>query len=95
MQARVYIETTIASYLTARSSRDLVVAAHQEITRDWWDARRFAFDLYASDLVIQGEEGDAALASRRIELLSDITVLGLNEDILRLSRDLVSKGPTR
>lgn len=37
MAELVYIETTVVSYLTARPSRDLIVAAHQQITHDWWD----------------------------------------------------------
>ncbi len=36
MKRKVYLETTITSYLTARPSRDLVVAAHQELTMEWW-----------------------------------------------------------
>ena len=43
----VYLETTIPSYLAARPSRDLLIAAHQQITQDWWDTRRSAFDLFA------------------------------------------------
>ena len=46
MKPRVYLETTIPSYLTAWPSRDLVRAAHQQITRDWWDRRRAEFELY-------------------------------------------------
>ena len=40
MRARVYLETTVVSYLAARPSRDLIQAAHQEITWRWWDTRR-------------------------------------------------------
>jgi hypothetical protein len=32
----VYIESSVVSYLVARPSRDLVVAAHQAITAEWW-----------------------------------------------------------
>ena len=49
----VYVETTIVSYLTARPSRDLVLAAHQQITQEWWATRRNNFDLYVSRAVIQ------------------------------------------
>lgn len=45
MKPKVYIETTIPSYLTGRPSRDLVIVGHQELTREWWDERRDAFDL--------------------------------------------------
>ena len=53
MKPKVYIETSIPSYLTAWHSRDLIVAANQEITKQWWDSRE-QFDLYISALVIQG-----------------------------------------
>ena len=52
MRPRIYLETTIPSYLTSRPSRDLIVAGHQQVTREWWEGRRDAFQLYASQLVI-------------------------------------------
>ena len=45
MKAKLYLETTIPSYLVGRPSRDLLVAAHQEITRHWWESRRSDFEL--------------------------------------------------
>ena len=36
MRPTAYIETSVVSYLTARPSRDVVIAAYQEITREWW-----------------------------------------------------------
>ena len=50
MKPRVYVETTIPSYLTAWLSRDLVRAAQQQVTREWWD-QRAAFDLFISPLI--------------------------------------------
>ncbi len=50
--ALVYLETTIPSYLAARPSRDLVTAAHQEITRQWWETARDRFDIYVSEAVL-------------------------------------------
>ena len=53
MKSRLYLETTIPSYLTSRPSRDLIVAGHQQITREWWERRRDNFQLYIiSQLVI-------------------------------------------
>jgi hypothetical protein len=52
MKARVYLETTIPSYLTVRPSRDLVRAAHQQITREWWEKRRGEFELFISQVVV-------------------------------------------
>jgi len=61
---RVYVETTVVSYFTARPSRDIVVAGHQQITRDWWEKHQDKFELVASQLVVQ-----EASASDQEELL--------------------------
>ena len=53
MKSSVYIETTIISYLTAWRSPQLIMAAHQEATRSWWDDERRHFDLFVSEAVIQ------------------------------------------
>lgn len=53
MKRKVYVETTIVIYLTARPSRDIMLAAHQELTIEWWTNHRHRFDLYISDLVIR------------------------------------------
>jgi hypothetical protein len=59
MKPRVYVETTVPSYLTAWPSRDLIRAAQQQITREWWD-RRASFELFISRLVLfECQAGDA------------------------------------
>jgi hypothetical protein len=86
MKAKVYIETTIPSYLVGRPSRDLVVAAHQEITRNWWESSRSEFDLYVSELVLtEVRAGEAHLASRRLELMTGIPLLPVSSQILELA----------
>src|SRR5262249_54009173 len=62
--AKVYIETSVIGYLTARPSRDLIVAACQEATREWWASQSKRFDLYASVIVIR-EAGQGARAEAR------------------------------
>jgi hypothetical protein len=94
MKSKVYLETTVVSYLTARPSRDLVVAAHQQITQDWWTNRRSDFDLYASQLVIQeASGGDAQMAQSRLAALDQIPLLGVSKEATSLARLLVKKGP--
>src|ERR1017187_9577743 len=94
MKAKLYLETTIPSYLSGRPSRDLLVAAHQKITHDWWDSRRSGFDLYVSELVVQEvRAGDARLASQRLEILRDVPILAVSGEILKLAGDLITDGP--
>ena len=52
MKPKVYLETTIISYITAHPSRDLITAAHQQSTREWWDTRRDKFDVFVSQISI-------------------------------------------
>ena len=40
MKPKVYIETTIISYLAARPNRDLIAARHQQVTHEWWQSAR-------------------------------------------------------
>ena len=47
------LREAIPSYLTARASRDLVVAAHQELTVEWWLNHRQRFDVFVSDFVLR------------------------------------------
>ena len=94
MKPKVYIETTIPSYLVVRPSQDLLIAAHQQLTRDWWESRSPAFDLYVSEAVLQeAAAGDANPAKRRLELLADIRVLALTEGVVKLAESLVAEGP--
>ena len=67
MKPVVYVETSVVSYLTARQSRDVVVAAYQEITREWWRVAADRFDLVASALVVsEARAGDTEAARSRL-----------------------------
>lgn len=92
MRPKVYLETTIPSYLTAWPSRDLVRAAHQQITREWWQ-NRTRFDLYISQLVLrEASGGDAEAAGLRLEALRGIPVLALSPAASALAQQLVQQG---
>lgn len=66
----VYIETTIVSYLVANPSRDAILAAHQKITRQWWQDQRFAYQCLVSDETLkESAGGDADQARRRLAAL--------------------------
>jgi len=84
--------------LTARPSNNLIAAAWQKETLDWWITQRHQFALYLSDIVLEeAGMGDSAAASRRLEALADIPVLPLNESVVKLSKILIQEGglPTK
>src|SRR5918911_5711380 len=94
MKLKVYIETSVISYLTARPSRDLITAAHQQLTVDWWEDRRTDFDLYISQLVVrESSAGDTEAAKKRLDVIEQIPLLALNAEALALARSLVESGP--
>ena len=93
MKKSVYIETSIASYLTARPSAALLTAAWQSLTSDWWETRRQLFDLFTSDLVlVEAAKGDPGAAARRMTALSDITRLAMTDEVAELSSVLLEGG---
>lgn len=90
---RAYIETTVVSYLAARPSRDLRLAAHQQLTLEWWDQRRISFEIFISQLVIQeAGAGDAGAASRRMAFLVGVPLLDLTEPSVGLAERLLVEG---
>lgn len=94
MNPVVYLETSVVSYLTGRTSRDLVVAGRQEISRDWWQSRRTRYALRISALVLQEiGRGERTAAREREEAVSDVLVLEITPEAQRLAADLV-KGKT-
>ena len=92
MKPKAYIETSIVSYLTAWQSRDLVLAAHQQVTRDWWDSRG-NFELFASQFVLdEAGAGDEAAAASRLAALADTAVLEVTEGAILLAEQLIAGG---
>jgi hypothetical protein len=89
----VYIETTIISYLVSRPSRDLLVAAHQQITHEWWDRQRPLFECYISEVVVDEiRAGDDDAAQRRMEAAGSLTVLGVAAQAEALTRAIMESG---
>ena len=94
MKSKVYLETTIISYLTARPTRDLITAAHQHITQQWWNTQRTRFDLFVAPPVMQeAQAGDPEAAARRLAVLQGIPLLTLSEEATALAQALIAPGP--
>jgi hypothetical protein len=93
MRKSVYLETTIPSYLTARRSRDLIRAAQQELTREWWEVRRGEYDLRVSQAVIEeAGQGDTEAAERRLASLDGVPLLEVNAAAAELADALIRVG---
>lgn len=91
---RVYLETSIISYLVARLSRDLIVAANQQMTREWWETQRAAFDVFVSELVVQElSAGDAVAAQERLQVIEGIPSLQVSAEVVAFAEKLVTEGP--
>src|SRR2546428_1398322 len=90
---RIYIESTIPSYVVARPARDLLQAARQQLTRDWWDLQREKHELFTSQIVLDEiAAGEREMAQRRLELIAGITVLDLTPDAEALADRVLHSG---
>jgi predicted nucleic acid-binding protein len=94
MKPRVYIETSIPSYLTARRSRDLIAAANQELTQEWWETRKNDFELAISEFVSrEAAAGDPDAARNRLAALVGIPELNITDEVDQLAQILMEKVP--
>ena len=92
MKSKVYVETTVVSYLVASPTRDLIQAAHQEITRQWWTGRN-RFDLFVSRVVAaEARRGDTKAANRRLKALRGIPRLVGGRRSAKLADALIQDG---
>ena len=90
MKEKVYIETSVVSYLCSRPSRDLIVAANQEVTEEWWRDERCRYDLFLSEFVLaEIAAGDRDAAAKRQKAVQGIAVLTANEASEHLAREIL------
>ena len=93
MLPRVYIETTIVSYLSARDSRDVVSLARKQITTEWWKVRRSLFSPCVSSVVLdEAGRGDEAAANKRIRFIADLPLLDFNRKSIQLAEAFIVEG---
>lgn len=87
-KSSLYLETTIPSYLAARPSRDLIVAAHQQITHDWWLQERDNFALFISEAVLDEiNSGDSDASTRRQSFVENLFILTLTDEVASLAEE--------
>jgi hypothetical protein len=82
----IYLESTIPSYATARPSTDVIAAAHQSLTRIFWEEHRFQYDLYISEYVLEEcGRGDSEAARKRLDLVAGIPIYPKTAEIVALA----------
>ena len=88
---KIYIETSVVSYLTSRTSNNLVVAGHQVITKDFWELIDTT-NTFISELVLQeASKGDEQAANLRLEAINDLKELEIDSECKQLAQLLILK----
>ena len=91
MKPTLYLETTVVSYLVARPSDNLVVAAHQQVTHQWWNKRLPDFQVVVSQFVLdEAAGGDAQAARERLNAIQEFPILDLTEEVGDLAAALLT-----
>jgi predicted nucleic acid-binding protein len=90
---KVYLETSVVSYLVSRrNQRDLLVAANQELTDEWWEKRRTKFEVYVSAIVLaEAGRGDPTMASARLEVVRGLPLVQITPFTATLADALLKK----
>ncbi len=90
MKQKIYIETSVISDLVARTSKNIIIAAHQASTSDFWD-RLDEYAVFVSDIVIQeASKGDETQAKRRCQMLEGFRVLEIDDEVKELTRKFLT-----
>lgn len=94
MKPKLYLESSIPSYLVARPTRDLVIAGNQALTRQWWSSQLGRFSVFVAQVVLdEVSAGDPVMASQRLELLKPFPQLVITPEAETLAQALVQRGP--
>ena len=81
----------MVSYLVANPSRDSILAAHQQLTRQWWQDERQRYQCVTSEEVLkEAGLGDAEMGQRRLEALSRLTILAVDKSAQHLAQELLA-----
>jgi hypothetical protein len=93
MSATVYVESSVISYLASRPSRDLIAAARQTITAEWWEERRQRYDVYISVLVEDEiSQGSPDAAAKRLAIIEGLPALDITDEAKAIAKDLIKQG---
>jgi predicted nucleic acid-binding protein len=89
---KVYLESSVVSYLAARDrpSRDVIATAHQQITREWWERRRKNFELYVSvEVLNEIRRGNPEAAALRLTYVESLPILEADDQARALAAEIL------
>ena len=91
VKRKIYVETSVISYLTARPSKTIIGAAHQQLTLAWWE-KRGQYELVVSEVVLREcGAGDSESAARRLEVVRNLPLLLITEQAIKIAEDLIKQ----
>lgn len=91
MKRKIYLETSVISYLTAKPSKTIIGAAHQQITAAWWD-KRSEYQLFVSESVLKEcAAGNPVAASKRLEIVEKLPLLLITEESFQIAQSLLER----
>jgi hypothetical protein len=93
MGKRIYVETTVVSYFTARPSRDLIIGGHQKVTRELWPKLVDNYETYISALVYQeAGKGDPEQSKNRLDAIKPFRIIDIDEEVRILAEKIIDGG---
>lgn len=93
IKPKVYVETTVVSYLVARPSHDVTLADRQQATQQLWTEYADNFEFIISNIVLsEAREGNIIAAQRRLEMLANLPVLDMSSEAIMLVDKLIDAG---
>jgi predicted nucleic acid-binding protein len=92
-KARIYVETSVISYLTSRPSKDELTRARQLHTERWLTLARDLAQLECSEFVrLEIARGNPQAAAKRLAIYDTLTVLPIHSDALLFAKRLMEEG---
>jgi len=90
MRKRIYIETSVISYLCSSPSKQLIVAGNQKITKLWWENERRKYELFTSVLAIDEiSAGNPVEAMKRKLAIKDLEIIQMTYEVDELAGQLI------
>lgn len=87
---KIYLESSVISYLAARPTRDILATAHQQVTREWWERSRSQFELYVSvEVLNEIRRGDPLAAAQRLSYVESLPILEADEQARALAAEIL------